>query len=91
MIMATINIEKFIVLAKEQVEDNNYVNIVDIIKYLQDELKIAKEIEEKDLDELVEKELDDRCDNGHFSRWTNHGCAIWHEYLQVKCYYFDRG
>lgn len=86
--MATINIEKFIVLAKEQVEDNNYVNIVDIVKYLQYDKKIGKEIEEKDLDELVEKELDEECSNGHFSRWTSHGCSIWHEYEDAKEYYY---
>ena len=86
MIMTTIKFEKFLEIAREQVIDrfNNYINIVDIIKSLQWEKKIGQEIEEKDLDELVEKELDERCSNGHFSRWTNHGYNIWHEYERTK-------
>ena len=89
MIMATINIEKFVEVAKEVVDNNNnYINIVDIIKSLQYDKKLQKEIEEKDLDELVEKELDEECSNGHFSRWTNHGCSIWHEYEEARYYYY---
>ena len=89
MIMATINVNKLIEIAKEVVDNsNNYVNIVDIIKYLQDELKITKEVEEKELDELVEKYLDEECSNGHFSRWTHHGVQIWHEYEDAKEYYY---
>ena len=89
MIMATINVNKLVEIAKEVVDNNNnYINIVDIIKSLQYDKKLQKEIEEKDLDELVEKELDERCSNGHFSRWTHHGCAIWHEYEEARYYYY---
>ena len=87
MIMATINIEKFIVLAKEQVEDNNLLNIVDLLRYFQSENLVEQVIDAEKLDELVEKELDERCSNGHFSRWTHHGCAIWHEYEEARYYY----
>ena len=86
--MATINIEKFIVLAKEQVEDNNLLNIVDLLRYFQSENLVEQVIDAEKLDELVEKELDDRCDNGHFSRWTHHGCSIWHEYEEARYYYY---
>ena len=88
--MATIKFEKFLEIAREQVIDrfNNYINIVDIIKSLQWEKKIGQEIEEKDLDELVEEELDERCSNGHFSRWTSHGYNVWHEYVKTKEIYF---
>ena len=88
--MATINIEKFVEIAREQVIDrfNNYINIVDIIKSLQWEKKVGQEIEGKDLDELIEKELDERCSNGHFSRWTHHGYTIWHEYEKARYYYY---
>ena len=88
MIMATINIEKFIVLAKEQVEDNNLLNIVDLLRYFQSENLVEQVIDAEKLDELIEKELDDRCDNGHFSRWTSHGCSIWHEYEEARYYYY---
>lgn len=87
MIMATINIEKFVEVAKEQLEDNNLLNIVDLLRYFQSENLVEQVIDAEKLDELVEKELDDRCDNGHFSRWTNHGCSIWHEYEEAKYYY----
>ena len=87
MIMATINIEKFIVLAKEQVEDNNLLNIVDLLRYFQSENLVEQVIDAEKLDELVEKELDERCSNGHFSRWTSHGCSIWHEYEEARYYY----
>ena len=86
--MATINIEKFIVLAKEQVEDNNLLNIVDLLRYFQSENLVEQVIDAEKLDELVEKELDEECSNGHFSRWTNHGCSIWHEYEEAKYYYY---
>ena len=88
--MEKINISRFIEIAKKVVEDNynNYINIVDIVKYLQFD---RAEVEEKELDELVEKYLDEECSNGHFSRWTHHGVQIWHEYEDAKCYYFDRG
>lgn len=85
--MATINIEKFIVLAKEQVEDNNLLNIVDLLRYFQSENLVEQVIDAEKLDELVEKELDERCSNGHFSRWTSHGCSIWHEYEEARYYY----
>lgn len=85
--MATINIEKFVEVAKEQLEDNNLLNIVDLLRYFQSENLVEQVIDAEKLDELVEKELDDRCDNGHFSRWTNHGCSIWHEYEEAKYYY----
>ena len=88
MIMATINIEKFIVLAKEQVEDNNLLNIVDLLRYFQSENLVEQVIDAEKLDELVEKELDERCSNGHFSRWTSHGCSIWHEYEEARYYYY---
>ena len=92
MIMTTIKFEKFLEIANEKVVDkwNSYINIVDIIKSLQWEKKIGQEIEEKDLDELIEKELDERCSNGHFSRWTNHGYNIWHEYERTKELYFEK-
>ena len=88
--MATINIEKFVEIANEQVVDkyNNYINIVDIVKSLQYDKKIGKEIEGKDLDELIEKYLDERCSNGHFSKWTHYGYAIWHEYEKARYYYY---
>ena len=86
--MATINIEKFIVLAKEQVEDNNLLNIVDLLRYFQSENLVEQVIDAEKLDELVEKELDERCSNGHFSRWTSHGCSIWHEYEEARYYYY---
>ena len=88
--MTTIKFEKFLEIAREQVIDrfNNYINIVDIIKSLQWEKKIGQEIEEKDLDELVEEELDERCSNGHFSKWTSHGYNVWHEYVKTKEIYF---
>ena len=87
MIMTTIKFEKFLEIAREQVIDrfNNYINIVDIIK---SEKKIGQEIEEKDLDKLVEEELDERNSNGHFSRWNSHGYNIWHEYVKTKEIYF---
>lgn len=85
--MEKINISRFIEIAKKVVEDNynNYINIVDIVKYLQFD---RAEVEEKELDELVEKYLDEECSNGHFSRWTHHGVQIWHEYEDAKEYYY---
>ena len=91
-IMATINVKKFIEIANEKVVDkwNSYINIVDYLKCFQWEKKLWERVEEEKLDELVEKELDERNSNGHFSRWTNHGNNIWHEYEKTKKLYFNR-
>ena len=90
--MTTINVKKFMEIANEKVVDkwNSYINIVDYLKCFQWEKKLWESVEENKLDELVEKELDERCSNGHFSRWTNHGYNIWHEYEQTKKLYFNK-
>ena len=85
--MEKINVKRFLQIAKKVVEDNNLLNIVDLLRYFQSENLVEQVIDAEKLDELVEKELDDRCDNGHFSRWTNHGYKIWHEYEEARYYY----
>ena len=86
--MATINVKKFIEVANEVVDNwNGYINIVDLIKCFQWE---KEKVEEEKLDELIEKELDERCSNGYFSRWTSHGYNIWHEYEKTKELYFNK-
>ena len=85
--MEKINVKRFLQIAKKVVEDNNLLNIVDLLRYFQSENLVEQVIDAEKLDELVEKELDERCSNGHFSRWTSHGCSIWHEYEEARYYY----
>ena len=52
-------------------DDSNYYGIVDILE--------GTDLYPDEVEDYVASVLDETCSNGHFSRWTAHGCGVFRD------------
>ena len=49
-----------------------------------DDLFTAEEVKNNNIEGALEDILDMECSNGHFSRWTSHGVAVYNTWMEIQ-------